>query len=191
MANDAAGCPWHSSCKSPSTLQKCKSLITRQLTLGDVRGGLDLCSPSTRLKVNHLCIRYLCFESVRGDFLEGHSYASRSHLSFCSSAKMPILCSGGLFCALSAGQQPVGNRKHPAGNQKKTAGNQKKTSGKQNTLPTTRKRPSATTPPRWPPETNRLVSKKVCRSPEMECRQTFMQIKSVLRTTVVCRHSWR
>ena len=78
VANDAASCPWHSSCKSPSTLQKCKSLITRQLTFGAVLGGLDLCSPSTRLKVNHLCIRYLCFESVRGDFLEGHSYASHA-----------------------------------------------------------------------------------------------------------------
>ena len=84
VAKDAAGCPWHSSCKSPSTLQKCKSLITRQLTFGAVLGGLDLCSPSTRLKVNHLCIRYLCFESVRGDFLEGHSYASRCRLSLCS-----------------------------------------------------------------------------------------------------------
>ena len=93
VAKDAAGCPWHSSCKSPSTLQKCKSLITRQLTLGDVRGGLDLCSPSTRLKVNHLCIRYLCFESVRGDFLEGHSYASRCRLSLCSSTKTLFLCS--------------------------------------------------------------------------------------------------
>ena len=87
VANDAASCPWHSSCKSPRTLQKCKSLITRQLTLGAVRGGLDLCSPSTRLKVNHLCIRYLCFESVRGDLQEGHFYASRCHLSLCSSTK--------------------------------------------------------------------------------------------------------
>ena len=75
VANDAAGCPWRSSCKSPRTLQKCKSLITGQLTFGAVRGGLDLSSPSTRLKVNHLCIRYLCFESVRGDLQEGHSYA--------------------------------------------------------------------------------------------------------------------
>ena len=32
VANDAAGCPWHSSCKSPRTLQKCKLLITKQLT---------------------------------------------------------------------------------------------------------------------------------------------------------------
>ena len=178
MANDAAGCPWQSSCKSPRTLQKCKLLITKQLTFGAVLGEHKLSSPSTRLKVNHLCIRCLCFESVRGDLQEGHSYASRCHLSFCSSTKMPILCSGGLVCALSVGQQPAGSRKHPADNQKKTACNQKQTC----------RQP---TPPRWPPETNRLVSKKVCRSPEMECRQTFMQIKSVLRTTVVCRRSWR
>ena len=93
VANDAAGYPWRSSCKSPRTLQKCKLLITRQLTFGAVRGGLDLCSPSTRLKVNHLCIRYLWFESVRGDFLEGHSYASRCRLSLCSSTKTLFLCS--------------------------------------------------------------------------------------------------
>ena len=94
VANDAASCPWHSSCKSPRTLQKCKLLITRQLTFGAVLGGLDLCSPSTRLKVNHLCIRYLWFKSVRGDFLEGHFYAFRCHLSLCLSTKTPILCSG-------------------------------------------------------------------------------------------------
>ena len=29
VANNAAGCPWHGSCKSPRTLQKCKLLITR------------------------------------------------------------------------------------------------------------------------------------------------------------------
>ena len=93
MANDAAGCPWHSSCKSPRTLQKCKLLITKQLTFGAVLGEHKLSSPSTRLKVNHLCIRCLCFESVRGDLQEGHSYASRCHLSFCSSTKTTILCS--------------------------------------------------------------------------------------------------
>ncbi len=118
MANDAAGCSWQCSCKSPSTLQKCNLLITRQLTFGAVLGEHKLSSPSTRLKVNHLCIRCLCFESVRGDFLEGHSYASRCHLSFCLSTKTPFLCSksqktGGpkaksaqipRFCARKAGK---------------------------------------------------------------------------------------
>ena len=64
--------------------------------------------------------------------------------------KTPILCSGGLVCALSVGQQPAGSRKHPADNQKKTAcnqntpaGNKKKTAGHQNTppLPATRNQP--------------------------------------------------
>ena len=94
-------------------------------------GEHKLSSPSTRLKVNHLCIRYLCIKSVRGDFLEGHSYASRCHFYLFPSTKTTILCSGGLVCALSAGQQPAGSRKHPAGNQKKTACNQKTTVGKQ------------------------------------------------------------
>ena len=56
------------------------------------------------------------------------------------STKTTILCSGGLVCALSTGQQPVGNRKHPAGNQKQPAvnrkdpaGNQKKTACNQKT----------------------------------------------------------
>ena len=80
VANDAAGCPWHSSCKSPRTLQKCKLLITRQLTFGAVLGEHKLSSPSTRLKVNHLCIRYLCFEGVRGDLQEGQACPSRSPL---------------------------------------------------------------------------------------------------------------
>ena len=53
-------------------------------------------SPSTRLKVNHLCIKYLCFESVLGDLQEGHFYASRCHLSLCLSTKTLILCSKGL-----------------------------------------------------------------------------------------------
>ena len=75
-------------------------------------------------------------------------YASRCQFSLFPSTKTPILCSGGLVCALSVGQQLAGSRKHPAGNQKKTAGNQKKTSGKQNTLPTTRKRLPATKTPR-------------------------------------------
>ena len=92
VANDAAGCPWQSSCKSPRTLQKCKLLITKQLTFGAVLGEHKLSSPSTRLKVNHLCIRYLCIKSARGDFLEGHSYASRCHFSLFPSTKTPFLC---------------------------------------------------------------------------------------------------
>ena len=93
MANDSAGCPWQSSCKSPSTLQKCNLLITRQLTFGAVLGEHKLSLPSTRLKVNHLCIRCLCFESVRGDLQEGHFYASRCQFPLCSSTKTKILCS--------------------------------------------------------------------------------------------------
>ena len=127
MANYVAGCSCRSSCKSPRTLQKCNLLITRQLTFGAVLGEHKLSLPSIRLKVNHLCIRCLCFESVRGDLQEGHSYASRCHLSFCSSTKTPILCSGGLVCALSTGQQPAGNQKETVGKQKKTAGHQKPT----------------------------------------------------------------
>ena len=141
MANDAAGCPWQSSCKSPRTLQKCKLLITKQLTFGAVLGEHKLSSPSTRLKVNHLCIRYLCIKSVRGDLQEGHSYASRCHLSFCSSTKMPILCSGGLVCALSAGQQPVGNQKKTACNQKQTRRQTKHTAGNQPPPLATRNQP--------------------------------------------------
>ena len=95
VANDAAGCPWHSSCKSPRTLQKCKLLITKQLTFGAVLGEHKLSSPSTRLKVNHLCIRYLCIKSVRGDLQEDHSYASRCHFYLFPSTKTTILCSGG------------------------------------------------------------------------------------------------
>ena len=47
ISNDAAGCPWQSSCKSPRTLQKCKSLITRQLTFGAVLGEHKLRPPRT------------------------------------------------------------------------------------------------------------------------------------------------
>ena len=61
MANAAAGCSWRSSCKSPRTLPKCKCLITKQLTFIAVRGGINLSSPSTVLKVNYLFISYLCF----------------------------------------------------------------------------------------------------------------------------------
>ena len=91
VANDAAICPWHSSCKSPRTLQKCKLLITKQLTCGAVLGEHKLSSPSTRLKVNHLCIRCLCFESVRGDLHEGHF--SLPDATFTSSrAQKPRFC---------------------------------------------------------------------------------------------------
>ena len=38
--------------KSPRTLPKCKYLITKELTFITVRGGLNLCSPSTAAKVN-------------------------------------------------------------------------------------------------------------------------------------------
>ena len=125
---------------------------------------------------------------MRGDLQEGHSYASRCHLSFCSSTKMPILCSGGLVCALSVGQQLAGSRKHPAGNQKKT-------SGKQNTLPATRKRQPATKTPPLATRNQPPSIKKVCRSPEMDCRQTFMQIQCIadycsLSPFMEMRNSW-
>ena len=92
MANYVAGCQWHSSCKSPRTLQKCNLLITRQLTFGAVLGEHKLSSPSTRLKVNHLCIRCLCFGGVRGDLQEGHFYDSRCHLPIFPSTKSRFLC---------------------------------------------------------------------------------------------------
>ena len=49
-------------------------------------------SPSALLKVNYLVMRYLHFGSVLGDLQEGYFFASRCHLSRCSSTKMPILC---------------------------------------------------------------------------------------------------
>ena len=128
VANDAASCPWHSSCKSPRTLQKCKLLITRQLTFGAVLGEHKLSSPSTRLKVNHLCIRYLCFECVRGDLQEAHvydkrlcGYASRCQFPLVPSTKSGFLCAFALrnprfrafraqkwgFCALLPFGTPV------------------------------------------------------------------------------------
>ena len=97
VANDAAGCPWQSSCKSPRTLQKCKLLITKQLTFGAVLGEHKLSSPSTRLKVNHLCIRYLCIKSARGDFLEGHSYASHATYPSSRVQKCHFCARGGGF----------------------------------------------------------------------------------------------
>ena len=51
-------------------------------------------SPSALLKVNYLVMRYLHFGSVLGDLQEGYFFASRCHLSRCSSTKMPFLCSG-------------------------------------------------------------------------------------------------
>ena len=142
----------------------------------------DATYPSARAQKPRFCARKARKRGLRrqkahknADFVLGKSENEGSEGQ--KSTKTPILCSGGLFCALSAGQQPVGNRKHPAGNQKKTAGNQKKTSGKQNTLPTTRKRPSATKTPRLATRNQPPSIKKVCRSPEMECRQTFMQIQ--------------
>ena len=99
VANYATGCPWQSSCKSPRTLQKCKLLITKQLTLGAVLGEHKLSSPSTCLNFNHLCIRYLCIESVRGDLQEGHvydkrlcGYASRCQFPLFPSTKSRFLC---------------------------------------------------------------------------------------------------
>ena len=114
VANDAAGCPWHSSCKSPRTLQKCNLLITRQLTFGAVLGEHKLSSPSTRLKVNHLCIRYLCFESVRGDLQEAHVYDKRlcGYASRCQSLSFRAQNRG--FCARGAVKCSIGksNSRH-------------------------------------------------------------------------------
>ena len=128
VANDAAGCPWQSSCKSPRTLQKCKLLITRQLTFGAVLGEHKLSSPSTRLKVNRLCIRCLCFGGVRGDLQEGLvydkrlcGYASRCQFPLFPSTKSRFLCFFALrnprfrafraqnrgFCALWVSETPV------------------------------------------------------------------------------------
>ena len=91
-------------------------------------GEHKLSSPSTRLKFNHLCIRYLCFECVRGDLQEGHvydkrlcGYASRCQFPLFPSTKTSILCFFGLrdprfrafraqnrhFCALLPFETPV------------------------------------------------------------------------------------
>ena len=77
MLDMPATWPVRRSSKSPRTLPKCKYLITKQLTFIAVRGGLNLCSPSTAIKFNCLCIRCLCFEGVRGDLQEGHVYDKR------------------------------------------------------------------------------------------------------------------
>ena len=63
------------------------------LARGSVDGATNLCSPSTTAKVNCLAMRYLHFGSVLGDLQEGYFFASRCHLSRCSSTKMPFLCS--------------------------------------------------------------------------------------------------
>ena len=61
-------------------------------------------SPSKVAKVNYLYIRYLRFRSVRGDFLEGHSYASR-----CLFPLFPVPIPGfpstksGFLCFLGSG----------------------------------------------------------------------------------------
>ena len=144
MANAAAVCSWRSSCKSPRTLPKCKCLITKQLTFIAVRGGINLSPPSTVLKANHLCIWYLCFESVRGDLQEAHvydkrlcGYASRCQLSLfpvpipvSPSTKSGFLCAFGVwnprfrafraqnrgFCAFLAFETPVfGHFEHKIG----------------------------------------------------------------------------
>ena len=64
-----------------------------------MRGGLDLCSPSTDAKVSRLIMRYLRFWSVRGDLQEGHGCASRCQFllflcrsPFFSSTKSGFLC---------------------------------------------------------------------------------------------------
>ena len=61
MLDMPATWPVRRSSKSPRTLPKCKCLITKQLTFIAVRGGINLSSPSTVLKVNYLFISYLCF----------------------------------------------------------------------------------------------------------------------------------
>ena len=116
VANDAAGCPWQSSCKSPRTLQKCKLLITRQLTFGAVLGEHKLSLPSTRLKFNHLCIWYLCFESVRDDLQEAHVYDKRlcGYASRCQSLSFRAQNRG--FCAfLPSGTPVIWHFKHKIG----------------------------------------------------------------------------
>ena len=95
------------SCKSPRTLQKCKLLITRQLAFRAVLGEHKLSSPSTRLKVNRLCIRCLCFGGVRGDLQEDHVYDKRlcGYASRCQSLSFRAQNRG--FCALWVSETPV------------------------------------------------------------------------------------
>ena len=69
----------------PANHRAHESLFYAPLGHIGVRGGFNLSSSSTCLKVNHLCIRYLCFESMRGDLQE------RPLLCF-PSTKTPFLC---------------------------------------------------------------------------------------------------
>ena len=92
------------------------------------RGGLNLSSPSALLKVNYLVMRYLHFESVRGDLQEGNGCASRCQLplfsvpiTVFSSTKSGFLCAFAFwnprfhafraqnrhFCALLGSGSPV------------------------------------------------------------------------------------
>ena len=50
-------------------------------------------SPSALIKVNYLVMRYLYFESVRGDLQEGHDYASWCQSPLFPSTKSAFLCS--------------------------------------------------------------------------------------------------
>ena len=61
-------------------------------------------SPSELLKVNYLVMKYLHFESVRGDLQEGHDYASRCQfpLFLCRSPFLPSTKSG-FLCFLGCG----------------------------------------------------------------------------------------
>ena len=82
-------------------------------------------SPSALLKVNYLVMRYLHFESLRGDLQEGNGCASRCQFPIFSSTKSGFLCqnrqfSPGFcpfraqnrgFCALVLGNMASGSRK--------------------------------------------------------------------------------
>ena len=70
-------------------------------------GEHKLSLPSTRLKFNHLCIWYLCFESVRGDLQEAHVYDKRrcGYASRCQSLSFRAQNRG--FCAFLPSETPV------------------------------------------------------------------------------------
>ena len=74
------------------------------LARGSVDGATNLSSSSTVIKVNCLSIRYLHFESVRGDLQEGNGSASRCQFllflcrsPFFPSTKSPFLCAFGVW----------------------------------------------------------------------------------------------